>query len=151
MVRAPLAVLFSLVFSVFFAACVDKKVGTSADAAPATVTPAASAPQKLTVESCEAILIEGEEKLSRERRSADKACTKDDDCMLVHSGACAPACIDFAMTKTAAKAYAEKRKEIDHGTCRGWRSNECPTITPKPELACPTLRAKCENKQCVAR
>src|SRR5688500_3431842 len=99
-----------LLLSLLCVACVDKKATPAeADAgspsvavASGAVTPAsASAEPRLSVEACEALVLEGESKLARERAGAEKACTKDDDCTLVSSGVCAPACTDAAMTKTA--------------------------------------------------
>jgi hypothetical protein len=138
------------------AGCVDKKPAPAqVDAAPtvasAAVTGAsASAKPKFTVTACEALLLDAEAQLARERAGADKTCAKDDDCTLVLSGVCAPACTDSAMAKTATALYSKKRSQLDREICQGWRDNDCANTTPKPQPECAPVHAVCKDKQCSA-
>jgi hypothetical protein len=151
-------VLPCLVLALVLIACVDKKPAPAqVDAAPtvasAAVTPVSasgSAKPRFTVTACEALVLEGESKLARERAGSEKACTKDDECTLVLSGVCAPACTDYAMTKTASALYAKKRTQIDREICQGWRDNDCASISPKPPSDCAPMHAVCKDKQCTA-
>src|SRR5215213_4245867 len=109
--------------------CVDKKKSdTDASVAPAASSASVAPKARLTVASCETILVEGEEQLAKERASADKTCAKDEDCVLVHSGVCAPSCTDYAMSKVASASYGQRRKQIDRAKCLGWRDSDCATI-----------------------
>lgn len=126
----------------------DAGPAPSASLAPQATTRSTST--AFTVSHCESLLIDAERKLSNERSRAATACKTDDDCKLVETSACIPACSDRAMSKTAVDGYLKAREQVRTTSCTLWNAAECPRITPKPAPECPPMKAVCKTGHCDA-
>ncbi len=127
-------------------ACVDKKKSDEQSAPP----PTGSTSGPLTVQQCEAILVDGEKQLAELRAQMSKECTVDAECAVTFATVCMPGCPDYPMSKSASMMYSFKRDEIDSYTCKRWRDSDCEKITPKPKPSCTAMKGVCQNKVCVA-
>ena len=119
-------------------------VSASASAAPAATSTAFSVTQ------CESLLVDGERTLATARGKAATDCKKDDDCQIIETSACIPACADRAVAKKAVAAYTKEREQIRMGQCKLWNDAECPRTTPKPKPECTPMKAACKANKCEA-
>lgn len=114
--------------------------------ATAATTASGSAP--FTVEQCESLLVDAERKLAETRSQAPADCKKDDECKLVDTSACIPACADRAIAKKGVEAYSKRREELRMSSCKLWNDAECARTTPKPQPQCAPMKAVCRASHC---
>ena len=126
----------------------QQEAGTTAapivSASPTTTSTAFSVTQ------CESLLVDGERSLAGVRAKAATDCKKDDDCQIIETSACVPACADRAIAKKAIAGYAKEREQIRMGQCKLWNDAECPRTTPKPTPQCTPMKAACKANKCEA-
>ena len=148
----------ALFLSLLLIGCVKSKPeGADAGGARASPTPtpppstASAAPTSstaFTVTQCEGLLVDAERKLHDARSKAPATCKRDDDCQLIETSACVPACVDRAIARSAVSDYMKRREELRMSSCRLWNDAECPRTTPKPTPDCPPMKAICKAGQC---
>jgi hypothetical protein len=151
--RALPLVCVTLLFACVKSRPEEKDAG--AGAAPltqATTSASAGAPSAtstaFSVAQCESLLIDAERKLSSERSRAATDCKTDDDCQLIETSACVPACVDRAVAKKAVAPYMKRRDELRQTSCKLWNDAECPHTTPKPTPQCAPMKAVCKAGHC---
>jgi hypothetical protein len=128
---------------------VSEEAGTTASSATVAPqgTPTSTA---FTVSQCESLLVDGERTLATARGKAATDCKKDDDCQIIETSACIPACADRAVAKKAVAAYNKEREQIRMGQCKLWNDAECARTTPKPAPECQPTKAACKANKCEA-
>lgn len=144
----------SILASVTSMACVrsrtDEKKRQDAPGATAPAATAATNSTAFTVQQCESLIVDAERKLADARNKASADCKKDDDCQLVETSACVPACNDRAIAKKAAGAYQKQREMLRNTSCKLWNDAECARTTPKPMPDCKPLEVACNANKCEA-
>jgi hypothetical protein len=152
----------ALVLSLLLIGCIKSKPegadagGGSANASPpppmsaASVVPAAAASSSgaFSVTQCESLLVDAERQLHTARSRASAACKRDDDCQLIETSACVPACVDRAIARSAVTDYMKTREQLRQSSCKLWNDAECPRTTPKPKPECTPMKAVCKTGQC---
>jgi hypothetical protein len=130
---------------------VSEEAGTTAATVSSAATPQATATSTaFSVTQCESLLVDGERTLASARAKAATDCKKDDDCQIIETSACIPACADRAVAKTAVTGYEKEREQIRMGQCKLWNDAECPRTTPKPKPECTPMTAICKANKCEA-
>lgn len=136
--------LLSAGFLLLAVGCVKTRPTEAQDAGTTAVSSA------LSVERCEALLIDAERALSQARAAAPQACTTAGDCTLAETSACYPGCADWALAKAGMAEYAATRDALRAGACKAWSEGGCATTTPKPAPKCGVASVACTNGKCVA-
>jgi len=136
----------------FVQACIksrpEEKDAGKVEAPPAQTASTTSA--AFNVQQCESLLIDAERKLADERAKAPTDCKKDDDCKIIETSACVPACNDRAIAKKGEAAYTKQREILRQSSCKLWNDAECPRTTPKPQPNCAPTKAVCKANRCEA-
>ena len=126
----------------------QQEAGTTA--APVISASATTNSTAFTVTQCESLLVDGERTLANARGKAATDCKKDDDCQIIETSACVPACADRAVAKKAVNGYMKEREQIRMGQCKLWNDAECPRTTPKTAPQCTPMKAACKANKCEA-
>lgn len=140
----------------FLIGCVKSKpeggdAGQASPPAPASAaTSQSTSSTAFTVQQCESLLVDAERKLAAARNEAAADCKKDEDCQLVETSACVPACSDRALAKKAVAAYVKERDMLRDSSCKLWNDAECSRTTPKPVPDCKPMKAACNANACEA-
>ena len=153
----------ALVLPLLLIACIKSKPegsdagGGSATGSPsppmsaAPVAPAAapSSSTAFSVAQCESVLVDAERQLHAARSRASAACKRDDDCQIIETSACVPACDDRAIAKSAVTEYMKTRDQLRQSSCKLWNDAECPRTTPKSKPECTPMKPVCKAGQCA--
>jgi hypothetical protein len=150
----PLLLLTALVFALGGVGCLKSKPAPTEDAgstaAPIVSATATTNSNVFNVQQCESLVVDAERKLADARNKAATDCKKDDECQLIETSACVPACSDRAVAKKAVTAYAKERDMLRMSSCKLWNDAECARTTPKPTPQCLTMKAVCKANKCEA-
>lgn len=136
--------------------CVKSKPVSQDAGATATVTSAGATPQAaatstaFTVQQCESLVVDAERNLAAARNKAATDCKKDEDCQMIETSACVPACVDRAIAKKAVGEYVKTREQIRMSSCKLWNDAECARTTPKQAPPCTPMKAVCKANKCEA-
>jgi hypothetical protein len=145
---------FLLITALVGVGCLKSTPAPSEDAGT-TAAPVVSATTTtnsnvFTVQQCESLVVDAERKLAEARNKAATDCKKNDDCQIIETSACVPACSDRAVAKKSVAAYAKERDMLRQSSCKLWNDAECARTTPKPAPQCQTMKAVCNANKCEA-
>jgi hypothetical protein len=82
------------------------------------------------------------------KAKADRACTRDSDCIEVSGRFCLGGCSD-AIARSGRATYDAVSARLAP-TCSAFMKSDCISKTPIPIPTCPMFRAKCVGGACTA-